>query len=110
MELPMAPACALDQAALRLQLERYRQAGRGACLIECTSRRLVVELDEDVVVELVEQAVAIERECCPFFTLNWDRDRRRLTISVSETEHEPALDAIAFALGIQAPAPPTRSM
>jgi hypothetical protein len=97
VDLPMA-ACALDAAGLRLQLERYRRAGRDAFLIERTPRRLVAELDEGVDAELVEQAIAIERECCPFFALSWDRDRRRLTVSVSQIEHEPALDAIAFAL------------
>jgi hypothetical protein len=50
--------------------------------------------------ELVEQAVAIERECCPFFALDWEAARRRLTVSVSHAEHEPALAAIAFALGL----------
>jgi hypothetical protein len=92
-----------------LQLERYRQAGRDAVLIERTQRRLVAALDEAVDAELVEQAVAIERQCCPFFALEWDRDRRRLTVSVSSAEHESALDAIAFALDLQAPASPARS-
>lgn len=93
-------SCALDQTGLNLQLARYRQAGRDALLIERTPRRIVAELDEDVDPELVEQAIAVEHECCPFFLLSWDRDRRRLTVSVSQSAHEPALDAIAFALGL----------
>ncbi len=102
MDLPMAPSCALDEAGLRSQLERYRQAGRNARLIERTPRSLVADLDENVDVELVAETVAVERECCPFFTLTWEADRRRLTISVSQAAHEPALDAIAFALNLQA--------
>lgn len=98
--LPMAASCALDEAGLRLQLERYRRLGRGAQLIERTGRRLAVHLGRHVDSHLVTQAVAVERECCPFFTLDWEPASRRLTISVSEAEHEPALDAIAFALGI----------
>jgi hypothetical protein len=98
----MAPNCALDEAGLRSQLERYRQAGRNARLIERTPRRLVANLDEDVDAELVAETIAIERECCSFFTLTWEPDRRRLTISVSQAEHEPAMDAIAFALNLQA--------
>jgi hypothetical protein len=54
--------------------------------------------------KLVDELVAIERECCPFFTLDWEPDRRRLTVSVSQAEHEPALDAIAFALDFETPA------
>jgi hypothetical protein len=101
--LPMAPSCALDDAGLRLQLERYRRAGRGARLVERTRRCLVVDFDEHVDNKLVDETIAIERGCCPFFTLGWEPDRRRLTISVSEAKHESALDAIAFALGLDAP-------
>lgn len=102
MDLPMAPSCALDEVGLRSQLERYRKAGENARLIERTPRRLVADLGQDVDAELVAETVAIERECCPFFGLTWEPDRRRLTISVSHAAHEPAIDAIAFALNLQA--------
>jgi hypothetical protein len=98
----MAPSCALDEAGLRSQLERYRQAGRNARVIERTPRRLVAELDQNVDTELVAETVAVERECCPFFALAWEPDRRRLTVAVSRAAHEPAIDAIAFALNLQA--------
>ncbi len=100
----MAPSCALDEAGLRLQLERYRRAGEGARPIERTPSRVVVELDERADGKLIEEAVAIERECCPFFALDWEPVRRRLTVSVAHVAHEPALDAIAFALGLDAAA------
>jgi hypothetical protein len=108
--LPMAPSCALDEAGLRLQLERYRRAGEGGRLIERTRRRFVVELDEHVDGRLIEEAIAVERECCPFFALDWERGRRRLTVSVSHPEHEPALEAIAFALGLEVPERPPASV
>jgi hypothetical protein len=98
----MAPSCALDEFGLHSQLERYRQTGRNACLIERTPRRLVAELGEDVDAELVAETIAIERECCPFFVLTWEPTQRRLTVAVSQAAHEPALDAIAFALHLQA--------
>jgi len=98
----MAPSCTLDESGLRLQLERYRQAGQNARLIKRTPRRLVAELAKDIDTELVAETVAIERECCPFFALSWEPDRRRLTVSVTRAEHEPAIDAIAFALNLQA--------
>jgi hypothetical protein len=98
----MAPSCALDESGLRSQLERYRQAGWNAHLIERTPRCLVADLDKDVDAELVAKTVAIERECCLFFALTWEPDRRRLTISVFQAAHEPAIDAIAFALSLQA--------
>jgi hypothetical protein len=98
--LPLAPSCALDEAGSRLQLQRYRRAGDGARVIERTSSRLVVELDPAVESQLVDELVAVERECCPFFTLDWEPDRHRLAVAVSEPEHEPALEAIAFALDL----------
>lgn len=100
----MAPSCALDEAGLRSQLERYRRAGEGARLIERAPRRLVVDLHDHVDGSLIEQAVAVERECCPFFALDWEPAQRRLTVAVSHAEHERALDAIAFALGLDAAA------
>jgi hypothetical protein len=105
----MVPSCALDETGLRLQLERYRQAGEGAQLLERTRRRLVVDLDEHIDHKLVEEAIAVERECCSFFTLDWEPHPRRLTISISHAGHESALDAIALALDLDAPvqhAPP----
>jgi hypothetical protein len=98
----MAPSCALDADGLRQQLDRYRQVGRHARLIERAPRRLVVDLDEHLDSELLERAIAIERECCPFFDLDLDLRARRLAVSVSDTEHEPALEAILFALALEA--------
>jgi hypothetical protein len=101
----MAPSCSLDEVDARLQLGRYRRVGQGARLVGRSRRRLVVDLERSVDVQLVEEAIATERDCCPFFTLEWEPDRLRLSVSVSETANEPALDAIAFALdGEPAPA------
>jgi hypothetical protein len=93
----MAPSCALDEAGLCLQFERYRHAGRGASPVDRSSRRLVVELDQHVDASLVDATTAVERECCP---VAWTGKSvtRRLTVSVAEDRNEPALDAIAFAL------------
>lgn len=100
--LPMAmvPACSLDRAGLQAQLERYRTAGRGATLVVRTRRELVVDLDRSVDTALVESAIAVERECCPFFDLRWKPEIRRLSVAVAQPEYEPALDAIEFALGL----------
>jgi hypothetical protein len=100
----MAATCALNEAGLRAQLERYRQAGQCAHLLERTPRRLVVDFDRAVDGALLEQAVAIERGCCPWLALEWEPDQRRLTVSVSKAEHEPALDVIGFALDLGIPA------
>jgi hypothetical protein len=101
MALPMAPGCALDQAGLHRQLERYGRVRQGASAIEHTARRLSVQLDDQVDGRLVEQLLATERACCPFLALTWEPDERRLTFAVSSAEHEPALHGISLALGLE---------
>jgi hypothetical protein len=96
----MAGNCALDETGLRAQYERYRRAGEGARVLDRTPRRLVVGLDEHLDTTLVDELLAIERECCPFFGLSFEPGAMRLTVSVSRVEHEPALDAISFALDL----------
>ena len=98
MNLPIAPSCALDETGSRAQLDRYRKAGQRASLITRSRRRLLVDLDESLDERLIDEIITVERQCCPFFDLAWEPDRRRLIISVSERQHEPALDAIAVAL------------
>jgi hypothetical protein len=96
----MAPSCALDPGGMRLQYQRYRRVGAGARIVERTPRRLVAEIDDHVDPMLVEQVLAVERKCCPFFELGWERQARRLSVSVPAAEQIPALDGIAFALGL----------
>jgi hypothetical protein len=98
MELPLVPSCELDAGGLKAQRERYRAAGEGATVLERTARRLVVEVSPQAV-SAVSNLVEVERECCPFFQIDWDSSLGRLSFGVSDAEHEPALDAIAYALG-----------
>jgi hypothetical protein len=107
--LPLAPACALDETGLREQQQRWARAGVGARVVDRTRRSLVVDLDVLVDPNLVEETIAVERECCPFFTMTWESHRRRLTVAVSNTHDEPALEAIAFALDLKPPARGARS-
>jgi hypothetical protein len=95
-----APRCSLGHAELTAQRARYRRVGQGGRLLERSPRALAVELALGTDAAIVEQAIAIERECCPFYKLDWEPRSRRLSISVSRREHEPALGAIALALGL----------
>jgi hypothetical protein len=96
----MAPSCGLEERSLRLQYARYRTVGVGARTVQRTRLRLVVDLDEKVDLKLVDELLAVERECCPFFELGWKPQTRRLSVAVSRKGYEPALDAIAFALNL----------
>jgi hypothetical protein len=52
------------------------------------------ELDE----RLLDEAIAVEHECCPFFVFDYRPRERRLKITVDEAGQEPALDALHDAL------------
>jgi hypothetical protein len=93
-------SCSLSEIDMQAQLERYRAIGSGGQgrWISATSVELVVS--RAVPDGLVEQTVATERSCCPFFELEWDADARRLAVAVSRGENVPALEVIAGALNI----------
>ena len=98
----MLPAsCSLNEDGLGKQLERYRVAGNGARVIEQHGRRLVIRVSDESPAAVIEELVGIERGCCPFFELDWNAGERRLAVAIAREEHEPALAAIAFALGLE---------
>ncbi len=93
-------ACSLDETALKRQLERYRVAGAGARVLGRDRRQIRIRVGDGADSVVIEELIAVERECCPFYTLEWNRRQRALTVAVSTPEHEPALEAIAYALGV----------
>ena len=99
VELPLIAECRLDVDGLRRQRDRYRALGRHATAIERRPGRLTVRFDERLPADLLRETVEVERGCCPFFGIEPDVPGRRLAISVSDPELEPALDAIEYALG-----------
>lgn len=110
MELPLADSqatieCKLDLDGLARQRERYR---RLAAALEATERapqvltaRFSAALDE----ELLAETLAVERECCEFFRLDYDRAERLLTARVADPELDSALDALRLALTSRYAAP-----
>ena len=96
----VASSCSLGDMELRAQLQRYRTTGGGAEALVWDKRRRVIRVAASVPDSLVERLVEVERVCCPFFELSWEARDRYLTISVTDGDHEPALDAIGHALGV----------
>ncbi|MFL5780040.1 MAG: hypothetical protein ACJ760_01890 [Thermoleophilaceae bacterium] len=90
--------CALDRDGLETQGARYSRLAVAVTALQREPRSLTVEFDASVDRELLDQTLAIERECCPFFTLELDEQSRRLRASVSRADQAPALDALAEAL------------
>ncbi len=90
--------CQLDLAGLRTQRDRYRAAGKRFERLERTPQRLEVWFGRELDVALIEEAIEVERGCCPFFAMRFEPSERRLSISVDDPAHHPALDAIQHAL------------
>jgi hypothetical protein len=95
------PSCSLDRQGMEAQRDRYATIGRSALDFERSPNSLVVALSPSVDRSLIEETLRIERDCCPFFVLDFDPDRHRLTIGVDSQDMAPALGAISDALGIE---------
>jgi hypothetical protein len=103
VELPMAVAgCGLDDAALTEQLTRYRRLGAGAAVTRRSPLELAVDFAAAPDRGLLDTTIEVERGCCSFFALEYDKAARRLTVAVADPEHRTALDAIQAALGVAA--------
>jgi hypothetical protein len=61
--------------------------------------QLVVEFAAGFDRRALEDMLATEKECCPFFTFGFDDAQRRLTVGVSDAAQAPALEAVTRALG-----------
>jgi hypothetical protein len=96
-ELPVLQ-CALDADAMSAQRDRYARLAAAVTGSRRESGELLVDFDlERLDRGLLEEALAIERECCPFYVLRLDGPR--LSVRVAEPHQEPALGAIAHMLG-----------
>jgi hypothetical protein len=91
-------SCSLDATGGARQGQRYAAAGRSLEWIERDGLRLEARFSPDLDRPTLEEALAVERECCPFFEIAYDVDARRLRFSVADESHAPALAAIEAAL------------
>jgi hypothetical protein len=93
-----AAACSLTADELAAQLERYRAIGRLAAAVEHEPGRVVVRFAGDPPRALIERTLEVERDCCPFFNIDYEPATQRLAISVDHPDRQPGVDAIAHAL------------
>ena len=91
--------CSLDAAGLSAQRERYGRVATAVTGSRRTADELTVDFDpRSLDRTALEEALAVERSCCPFFSLSLDGERLR--VRVAEPQQAPALDAIAHLLGV----------
>jgi hypothetical protein len=93
------PSCALTEEGVRAQRERMQRLGPTVADFRRDEDRITIEFRPDFDERLLDETLAVERECCPFFRFEFDERTRRLTVSVADLEHRNGLDALAYALG-----------
>jgi hypothetical protein len=108
IELPIAQ-CHLDAAGLREQADRYRRLGASATRVDVHAGVLTVIFEHGLDEPLLDEAIAVERGCCPFFDFQYQPEKRRLSIAVQKPDQRPALEALHYALTGREPAAPARS-
>lgn len=97
------PSCALDADGRRSQKARYAALARSVTRVRREPEGVFVEFGAQVEVAVVEEVIAVERECCPSLRFEFDASARQLTVTAAEPAMLPALDAIeaAFADAIR---------
>jgi hypothetical protein len=97
-EPPAIAECRLDREGLREQGDRYRRLSVTVEGLERRSAELVARFSRALDEELLAETLAVERECCEFFRIDYDRSERELIVRVDDPELDPALDALRDAL------------
>jgi hypothetical protein len=90
-------SCSLSGDGMARQGARYAALAPSVVRAEHSPRRLVVEFGPGYDRALLDEAIAVERECCPFFAI--EVGEGRLEIVLAEGEDTLLLDGIAAALG-----------
>jgi hypothetical protein len=89
------PSCALDRQGLEAQRARHRRLAPSVLNVAREEDLLVVDFAAGFDRHALDELIAVERRCCPFFSLSFDEGSRRLAVGVRDPEAAAALDAIA---------------
>jgi hypothetical protein len=92
------PSCALDEAGLREQQGRFARLSPGVARVTRKPEAVLIAFREGFDRDALDTALAVERQCCPFFQFELDEEDRLLRVTVQNPNQLPALDAIAHAM------------
>jgi hypothetical protein len=97
--LAAVPSCDLDADGRRAQAARYTTIAEAVTGVRREPERVVVEFDDRLEAALIDEVIAVERECCPWLRFTFDTAARRLAISTTDPAMVSALGAFedAFA-------------
>jgi hypothetical protein len=95
---PRPSGCNLTVGELQAQRERLAMLAPAVTKRERRGQTLHVSFVTTVDEKLVDEIVAIERECCPFLEISYERSLRQLEIATSDPDSTTALDILSAAL------------
>jgi hypothetical protein len=93
----MASSCSLDRDGRARQIARYAELAPSVRRAARESLSLEVEFEPGYDRALLDELVAVERECCPF--LDIEVGEARLRIAVGDHADSPMLDVFTDVLG-----------
>lgn len=93
------PSCALTSEGVVEQRARHERLSASTVAVARGRDTVTFTFDESLERQTLDEMLAVERECCPFFTFSFDPETRRLVVGVASANHVPALEAMADALG-----------
>ena len=94
------PSCTLTDADLVRQAGRQRRLAPDVERATRDGDALEVRFRPGFDRAALDEMIAVERECCPFFTFAFDAEGRTLTIGVDDPAMAPALGALGHQLGV----------
>lgn len=92
----MIADCRLEADGLRTQADRYRALAASVTSLGREEDELVVAFGEALDRGLLDETIAIERDCCPFFRISVE-DGPVVRVGVESPDQLGALDAIEHA-------------
>jgi hypothetical protein len=95
------PSCALDEEGVAAQQARQARLAPSVTKLERLGDVVIFAFADGFDRQSLEEMVAVEEQCCPFFSFAFDEAARQLTVGVKRPEMQPALEAIASQLGAQ---------
>ena len=91
------PSCALTEQGIAEQRDRYARLSPSVGEVRREADAVEIEFSDALDQELLDETLAVERGCCPFFL--FAQEGNELRVTVREPAMLPALDAFAAALG-----------
>ena len=96
------PSCALDEDGLARQRQRHHRLSPSVVDMRREGDVLTVDFAVDFDRQALDELIAVERECCPFFAFSFDDRSRHLEVGVNDPGAAAAVDAIADQLSAEA--------